>query len=243
MRRAPPGSRRRPPRRSSNACGSAPQSSVTVKAGNTLVVGGCVVWHAGSSAPTARSRRPGRCGGGAKRAVGPGCAGDGALERSGPVVAGRPHGTDLDGGTLMRRVIAFLVFTVAAVAFAWWLAGLPGVVAVTIGTLAITAPSSLALLGVIVLFLLLYFLVRVLAAIIRLPARTRRMRFERQRVTGDRAVTRTLLALAGGDSAAARGRRGSPPYSRAAGRHAADAAARRLCRAPSRGARGGGRSV
>ena len=104
----------------------------------------------------------------------------------------------------MRRVIAFLVVAGVAVALAWWLAGLPGTVAFTAGRLSITAPTSLAILAAIVLFLVLYLLVRLLAFLMRLPSRTRRMRRERVRASGERAVTRTLLALAGGDSAAAR---------------------------------------
>ncbi len=104
----------------------------------------------------------------------------------------------------MRRIIAFLVAAGVAVAIAWWIAGLPGTVAVTLGTLAITAPTSLAILAAVVLFLVLYALVRLLAFLLRLPSRTRRMKRERVRASGERAVTRTLLALAGGDAAGAR---------------------------------------
>ena len=104
----------------------------------------------------------------------------------------------------MRRIVVFLAIAIAAVALAWWLAGLPGTVAVSAGTLSITAPSSLAILGAVVLFLLLYNLVRLVALVFRLPSRTRRMQRERQRAGGEQAVTRTLLALAGGDSASAR---------------------------------------
>ncbi len=104
----------------------------------------------------------------------------------------------------MGRIIAFLVIAAAAIAVAWWLAGLPGTVAITAGSLSITTPVSLAILGAVILFLLLYILVRLLAGLMRLPSRTRRMQRERQRAGGERAVTRTLLALAGGDSASAR---------------------------------------
>ncbi len=104
----------------------------------------------------------------------------------------------------MRRIIAFLVVAGAAIALAWWVAGLPGTVAINAGSLAITAPTSLAILGAVILFLLLYIVMRLLAALFRLPSRTRRMRRDRQRAGGEQAVTRTLLALAGGDSANAR---------------------------------------
>ena len=104
----------------------------------------------------------------------------------------------------MRRVIAFLVVAAAAIAIAWWVAALPGSVAIAIGALSIAAPTPVAVLGAVVLFVILYLLVRLLALLLRLPSRSRRLQRERMRASGDRAVTRTLLALAGGDAAAAR---------------------------------------
>ncbi len=103
----------------------------------------------------------------------------------------------------MRRVITFLVVAALLVGVAWWLAGLPGSVGATVGDLSITLPTPWALLGIVVLFVLLYVLVRIVAAILRLPSRNRRISAERARRRGDQAVTRTLLALASGDSAAA----------------------------------------
>jgi HemY protein len=103
----------------------------------------------------------------------------------------------------MRRVITFLIAAGLLVAFAWWLAGLPGTIGATIGDITISLPTAWALLGAIVVFVLLYLLVRLVALIVRLPSRTRRKVAERARVRGDQAITHTLLALAGGDGAGA----------------------------------------
>jgi HemY protein len=104
----------------------------------------------------------------------------------------------------MRRVIAFLVIAAAVIGAAWWMAGLPGSVSAQIGDISFGAPTPVALLFAIVLFAVLYLLVRLLVMIIRLPRRTARLRAARMRRRGETAVTRTLLALAGGDGEAAR---------------------------------------
>jgi HemY protein len=104
----------------------------------------------------------------------------------------------------MRRVISFLVVAAILVAFAWWMAALPGSVSVNVGAINMSAPTPVALLAALVLFLVLYIVVRVLAMVVRLPSRTRRLRAARNRDKGDTAVTRTLIALAGGDPDTAR---------------------------------------
>ena len=104
----------------------------------------------------------------------------------------------------MRAVLTFLVVAAALVAFAWWLIGLPGSVSVGVGSVTMTAPTSLAILALLLLVIVLYIVLRLLAALIRLPGRSRRLRAARDRDRGERAVTRTLLALAGGDPDTAR---------------------------------------
>jgi HemY protein len=104
----------------------------------------------------------------------------------------------------MRAVVSFLVIATAVIGFAWWLVGLPGSVNAQIGGTTFGAPTSVALLFAIVVFVVLYILVRVLLTVVRLPGRTARMRAARDRRRGETALTRTLLALAGGDSTAAR---------------------------------------
>ena len=100
----------------------------------------------------------------------------------------------------MRRVVVFLVVTAVLVAFAWWLAHLTGTVGASVGSFAMTLPTSWAVLALLVLLVVAYVFIRLLVMVVRLPARTRRMRAERARTAGGEAVTRTLLALAGGDS-------------------------------------------
>ncbi len=104
----------------------------------------------------------------------------------------------------MRRVIVFLLVTAILVAFAWWLAGLPGTVGATVGDVSINMATSWAVLALLVLLAVAYLVIRLLAMIVRLPGRTRRMQGERARKQGSDAVTRTLLALAGGDADTAR---------------------------------------
>ena len=104
----------------------------------------------------------------------------------------------------MRAILTFLVVAAVLVGFGWWLIDLPGTVTVGVGTVTMTMPTSLGILGLLLLVVILYFALRLLVAIIRLPSRSRRMRAARDRTRGDTAVTRTLLALAGGDPDTAR---------------------------------------
>ena len=104
----------------------------------------------------------------------------------------------------MRRVLTFLIVAAILVAVAWWMIELPGSVSVNVGAINMSAPTPVALLAALVLFLVIYIIVRLLALVVRLPGRTRRLRAVRNRDKGDTAVTRTLLALAGGDPDTAR---------------------------------------
>ncbi len=148
----------------------------------------------------------------------------------------------------MRFVVFFVLLAGAAIAAAWWVAGLPGTVSGTIGTTSFetSAPVALTLLGL--LFILLYSAIRLVAWLFSLPRRAKRGNERRRRVKGDRAVTRALVALAANDPAmaqreAARSRRllGRTPLtllleaqsSRQAGREAeADASFRQLAGTP-----------
>ena len=100
----------------------------------------------------------------------------------------------------MRAVITFLVVATALVALAWWMAGLPGSITIEIGSFGLSAPTPVALLAAVVLFFAIYIVIRLLATVLRLPGRTRRIQAARARKKGDAAVSRTLLALAGGDA-------------------------------------------
>lgn len=104
----------------------------------------------------------------------------------------------------MRRLLTFLAVSAALLGLAWWLAGIPGMVDVQVGTVAITTRTPVAILVLAVLFAVIYIVLRLLAAFVRLPARSRRLKQVRTRRRGEQSVTRTLLALASGDAQAAR---------------------------------------
>ena len=104
----------------------------------------------------------------------------------------------------MHRVLFVLLIAVVTVALAWALAGLPGRVTAEVGDYSFSAPTSVVMLGLLLLFGLLYWLIRLLSALSRLPRTLRERRALRRRRAGDGAVTRTLLALAAGETGDAR---------------------------------------
>lgn len=104
----------------------------------------------------------------------------------------------------MRRVIALLLFAGLVVGIGWFVAGLPGQVAVGFGPYQFSASVPVTLLLAALVFLILYALLRGIGLTIRLPRRLRRARLMRGRRLGDAAITRALVALAAGDGAAAR---------------------------------------
>ncbi|MGH7121305.1 MAG: heme biosynthesis HemY N-terminal domain-containing protein [Acetobacteraceae bacterium] len=104
----------------------------------------------------------------------------------------------------MLRIFLFLLGCVVALAVAFGLASLPGHVSAEIGNISATAPTGVAALALIILLIIVYFVLRLLGAFFRLPRRFRLWRSGRGRATGDRAVTRTLIALAAGEASAAR---------------------------------------
>ena len=103
----------------------------------------------------------------------------------------------------MRAVLGLTVLAAAAIALGWWVAGLPGTVSATIGDTTLSTSSPVALVLLALLFLVIYLVIRALAALIRLPRAARRGRMRRNRVRGNRAVTRALVALAASDPAEA----------------------------------------
>ena len=104
----------------------------------------------------------------------------------------------------MRRVFYFLVAAVIALAVAWLLAGLPGRITAQIGDTTVEAATPVAALGLLLTLVVLYFVVRLIASLIRIPWHLGHWRSARQRRQGDVAVTRALLALAAGEKADAR---------------------------------------
>ncbi len=104
----------------------------------------------------------------------------------------------------MRLVLWIILLGVAAVALAWWLAGLPGSVTVALAGYTIETATPLALVGVVVLVLVLLALLRLLGWVLGAPRRVGFWRARRRRDAGDASSTRALVAIAAGDAAAAR---------------------------------------
>lgn len=104
----------------------------------------------------------------------------------------------------MLRVIGILIAAAIVLAIAWALAGLPGTVSAEIGGYAYEARASVTALGLLVLFLVLYLVVRLVGVLLASPRTTRRWRLERRRRQGELAITRTLLALGAGEPGGAR---------------------------------------
>ena len=104
----------------------------------------------------------------------------------------------------MRRILLVLLAGAVVLALAWGLASLPGQVSGDVGDISFAAPSSVVGLGLLLLFAVLYALLRLFGAMIRLPRTIRRRQAARRRTSGDLAVTHTLLALAAGDTGDAR---------------------------------------
>jgi HemY protein len=104
----------------------------------------------------------------------------------------------------MRRVLAFVIAAVLIVAVAWWVAGLQGHVAIEVGSWGFAARTPAAVLAAVVVFLVLYVVLRLIGSLFRAPGKIARRRLEGRRARGDVAITRTLLALAAGENGSAR---------------------------------------
>jgi HemY protein len=104
----------------------------------------------------------------------------------------------------MRRVVLFLLTACVVVAVAWGIHRLPGTVSGEIGPYSFAAASPVAALAVIILFVVVYLILRFIGFLVFLPRRVRRWRANRNRRFGDIAVTRALVALAAGDTGDAR---------------------------------------
>jgi HemY protein len=104
----------------------------------------------------------------------------------------------------MLRVLFVLLVGGAVVALAWVLAGLPGHVVAQIGDTTFEAATPVVGLGLLLSFGVLYAVLRLLGAVVRLPRTLAVRRAAHRRRTGEVAVTRTLLALAAGEKGDAR---------------------------------------
>jgi HemY protein len=104
----------------------------------------------------------------------------------------------------MRRILRVLLVAAVVLALAWAVASLPGRINAEIGDISFEAPTSVMAFGLLLLFFVLYVVVRSLGALVRLPHMWRERQAVRRRRAGDVAFTRTLLALAAGETGDAR---------------------------------------
>lgn len=104
----------------------------------------------------------------------------------------------------MLRALLKLVCAALVVALAWAIALLHGHLSFQLGGISIDTSTSIALVALAVLFVALYIVVRLIGLLLRTPRGWRAWRHRRNRVHGDAAVTRALVALAAGDAIAAR---------------------------------------
>ena len=104
----------------------------------------------------------------------------------------------------MLKVVLFLLGSAAIIAFAWFLAGIPGHVTASIGSVTIetSAPIAILMLGLLVLAILI--ILRVLRWIRGIPRAGGQWRQRRRIAVGERSVTRVLVALATGEQGTAR---------------------------------------
>lgn len=104
----------------------------------------------------------------------------------------------------MRTVLLLIILAVLLVGGAWWLSGLPGAFSLTVADTTITTSTPVALTLIGLLFLIIYVVIRFIAWLFSVPGRNRRWRDRRNRIRGDAAVNRALVALAADDASAAR---------------------------------------
>jgi HemY protein len=104
----------------------------------------------------------------------------------------------------MRAVLSVIVIAALAVGGAWWIEHLVGAVSLQVGTLAIQAPLSVAVLVLLVFAAVLYGLFRIVSALFGLRHVVQRSGERGARKRGDQAVTNVLVALAAREGADAK---------------------------------------
>lgn len=103
----------------------------------------------------------------------------------------------------MRTVLFIIVAAIVCIAAAWWISALPGEVTMTIAGTTIQTSTPVAVGLLIVLFALLYLVVRLLALLLSIPRRHGRWQQGRRRAKGELSTHRALIALAADDPRAA----------------------------------------
>jgi len=103
----------------------------------------------------------------------------------------------------MWRAIWFLALAAVTLYVAWLLYLLPGNVSVGFGRYTVESTTSVAIVAALIGVALLYFIMRLLRWVFTTHLRVGSWGAKRRRAQGDQAVTRTLVAIAAGEPAAA----------------------------------------
>ncbi len=104
----------------------------------------------------------------------------------------------------MLKVILFLLAGGAIIAAGWLLAGIPGHVVASVGSISIDTSAPFAILMLVALFVALSIVLRTLRAVWAIPRAGAGWRSRHRLALGEKAVTRVLVALAAGEQGAAR---------------------------------------
>ncbi len=104
----------------------------------------------------------------------------------------------------MRAVLGLIIVTALVLAGAWWIAHLTGSVHLTLGSLVIDTPISIAVLALLIFAVALYVLFRLLAALFGVRHVVRRGSSRANQRRGEAAVTGVLVALAAREAGEAR---------------------------------------
>src|SRR5476651_10754 len=104
----------------------------------------------------------------------------------------------------MLKVLIFLMAGCVIVAVAWLLAAIPGHVVASVGTYTIETSTPFAILVLAALVMATLILLRILRGLLAIPRTTAGWQRHHRLVSGEKAVTRVLLALAAGEQGTAR---------------------------------------
>ena len=104
----------------------------------------------------------------------------------------------------MRVVLGLILVTALVLGGAWWIAHLSGAVHLTLGSLVIDTPISVAVVALLVFAVALYIVFRLLAALFGIRHVVRRSGSRANQRRGEAAVTGVLVALAAREAGEAR---------------------------------------
>jgi HemY protein len=104
----------------------------------------------------------------------------------------------------MLKVILFLLAGVIILTLAWLLAGIPGHVVASIGSVTIETSAPIAILILVALVAVILIVLRIARGVLGIPRTGAGWRRRHRLALGNKAVTRVLVALAAGEKGTAR---------------------------------------